>query len=219
MQAAFESLGLPSATQSYSYRLGRSHQVTRAHQSELRSSTDVDFVQNLTGINVYSILSAPKTDGAEALVLSASWLSRALDENGQRRINVRGIALVLALANYLKSRSLRLLVARDERLISCRVRHVVKGCCLSRFGWVHRGNASLVGFVPWTRSSQCVTLSLTCCSLLMAVADLGAEELSLATGPIWAALNLDYPHHSFSQVGMYFGQSSRRRCRRRSETD
>ena len=28
----------------------------------------------------------------------------------------------------------------------------------------------------------------------------------MTTGPIWSALNLDYPHHSFSHIGMYFGQ-------------
>lgn len=57
---------------------------------------------------MYAILRAPKTDGAEALVLSASWLSRALGEDGEKRINVRGVALVLALANYLKSMSGRI---------------------------------------------------------------------------------------------------------------
>lgn len=53
---------------------------------------------------MYSILHAPKTDGAEALVLSASWYSRNRDKmTGERKVNERGIAIVLALANYLKS--------------------------------------------------------------------------------------------------------------------
>lgn len=43
-------------------------------------------------------MKAPKTDGAEALVLGASWLSR----DGQR-INTRGVALILGLAKYLQS--------------------------------------------------------------------------------------------------------------------
>lgn len=60
--------------------------------------------QNVSGINTYAILAAPKTDGAEALVIGASWLSRATDEAGERRINVRGVALLLAIANYFKSK-------------------------------------------------------------------------------------------------------------------
>lgn len=36
-------------------------------------------------------------------MLSASWLSRATHETGHPRINTRGVALVLALANYFKS--------------------------------------------------------------------------------------------------------------------
>lgn len=60
-------------------------------------------LQTSQGTNVYSIYAAPKTDGAEALVLSASWLSRAVDEHAQSVVNTRGVAIVLALANYLKS--------------------------------------------------------------------------------------------------------------------
>lgn len=40
-----------------------------------------------------------------------------------------------------------------------------------------------------------------------ALADLRAEELALTTGAVWAALNLDYPHHSFSHIGMFYGAS------------
>lgn len=65
--------------------------------------------QNVSGINTYAILAAPKTDGAEALVLAASWLSRALDDDGERRVNVRGVALLLAIANYFKSARPRVL--------------------------------------------------------------------------------------------------------------
>ena len=41
--------------------------------------------------------------------------------------------------------------------------------------------------------------------------DLRTERLPLTTGPIWAAINLDYPHHSFSHIGLYFGTSLSRR--------
>lgn len=84
IQESFISLGIQAATQSYTFGGA-----------------------NLSGTNAYAILRAPKTDGAEAVVVSASWDSRALEEdegNGKRRRkNVRGVALVLALANYLKS--------------------------------------------------------------------------------------------------------------------
>lgn len=53
---------------------------------------------NQSGVNTHAILKAPKTDGAEAVVLAASWLSR----DGQR-LNTRGVALVLGLAKYLSS--------------------------------------------------------------------------------------------------------------------
>lgn len=39
--------------------------------------------------------------------------------------------------------------------------------------------------------------------------DLHADPLPLTTGPIWAAVNLDYPHHSFSHIGLYFGENAR----------
>lgn len=35
--------------------------------------------------------------------------------------------------------------------------------------------------------------------------DLVAESLAQTTGSIWIALNVDYPHHSFSAVGIYYG--------------
>jgi len=37
--------------------------------------------------------------------------------------------------------------------------------------------------------------------------DLDAEYLSLSSGVIWAALNVDYPGHSFSHLGVFFGLS------------
>lgn len=36
-------------------------------------------------------------------MLSASWLSRARDAEGERKVNIRGVAIVLALANFLES--------------------------------------------------------------------------------------------------------------------
>lgn len=59
----------------------------------------MEFAQAAEGTNVYAILRAPKTDGAEAIVLAASWSTRAEDE----QVNVRGIASVLIMAQHLQS--------------------------------------------------------------------------------------------------------------------
>ncbi|KWU44358.1 GPI-anchor transamidase [Rhodotorula sp. JG-1b] len=86
IKEAFQELGLPAVQQAYRF--------------------DLSGTSNVSGINTYAILAAPKTDGAEALVLGASWLSRATNEAGERRINVRGVALLLAIANSFKKYSM-----------------------------------------------------------------------------------------------------------------
>ena len=53
------------------------------------------FTQTLSGTNAYAILRTTKTDGAESIVLAASWKSREGD-----KVNVRGVATVLAIAKY-----------------------------------------------------------------------------------------------------------------------
>ena len=37
--------------------------------------------------------------------------------------------------------------------------------------------------------------------------DLVAEPLALPSGVIWTALSIDYPGHSFSHLGVFFGLS------------
>lgn len=54
----------------------------------------------MSGSNAYGMLSSPRSSGAEAIVISASWISR-IDE-GAGTLNLRGVATVLALASYLK---------------------------------------------------------------------------------------------------------------------
>ena len=110
LQAAFEALGLSTSAQSHSYTLGSSNQVSTIVVARTKAHSKC----GQTGTNVYAILAAPKTDGAEAVVLSASWLSRAMDEDGRRRVNIRGVALVLALANYLKSQFIVIVVSRCD---------------------------------------------------------------------------------------------------------
>jgi hypothetical protein len=36
--------------------------------------------------------------------------------------------------------------------------------------------------------------------------DLEAEPLQISSGTIWTALNIDYPGHSFSHLGVFFGR-------------
>ncbi|GAA5979372.1 hypothetical protein JCM11641_005016 [Rhodosporidiobolus odoratus] len=147
---AFQELGLSASRQSYTYTLSPN--------------------SSLSGTNTFAILPAPKTDGAEALVLSASWLSRALDEHGNRRINTRGVALVLALANYFKKYSMW---SKDIIFV------------------ISDGYSE--GMQAWLDSYHRFEQS-----------NLEANALKLTTGAIWASLSLDYPHHSFSHVGIFY---------------
>ena len=36
--------------------------------------------------------------------------------------------------------------------------------------------------------------------------DMHAESLQLTSGVIWTALNIDYPGHSFSHLGIFWGE-------------
>lgn len=67
------------------------------------------FVRLLTsgqatlGVNAYGVYPVPRASGAEAIVISASWVSRT--DEGAGTPNMRGVATVLALARYLTSNS------------------------------------------------------------------------------------------------------------------
>jgi glycosylphosphatidylinositol transamidase len=49
-------------------------------------------------------MTSPRTAGTEAIVISASWLSRI--DGGSGTINIRGVSTVLALANFLRRKCL-----------------------------------------------------------------------------------------------------------------
>ena len=59
--------------------------------------------QPTSGSNAYAVLSSPRYSGAEAAVISASWLSRTGD--GEGTLNLRGVATVLSLAAFLNRQS------------------------------------------------------------------------------------------------------------------
>ncbi|KAG8926231.1 Glycosyl phosphatidyl inositol protein transamidase complex subunit [Tulasnella sp. 417] len=61
-------------------------------------------VGSTLGANAYGVYPVPRASGAEAIVISASWVSRT--DEGAGTPNMRGVATVLALARYLKKYSL-----------------------------------------------------------------------------------------------------------------
>ena len=60
--------------------------------------------QVVDGTNAYAVMQSPRASGAEAIVISASWLSRTGEGDGT--LNLRGVATVISLAQYLKSQYL-----------------------------------------------------------------------------------------------------------------
>ncbi|KAG0272077.1 Glycosyl phosphatidyl inositol protein transamidase complex subunit [Linnemannia exigua] len=75
LEREFAAIGLKSATQNYT----------------LNTSTE-----SLHGVNTYAVFYAPRSDGTEALVLSASWLSK------DKTFNINAISMLLALGKTFK---------------------------------------------------------------------------------------------------------------------
>ncbi|TRM62649.1 GPI transamidase component Gaa1 [Schizophyllum amplum] len=143
----FIKLGLDASTQRYTF-----HATDGASEGE----------------NAYAILYSPRQAGAEAIVVSASWIS--LMDEGSQTVNIRGVATVLALARYLKKYSLW---AKDIIFIISDDHMDGMQAFLSSYHGVDQHN-------------------------------LIAEPLELSSGVIWTALNIDYPGHSFSHLGLFF---------------
>ncbi|KAH8107140.1 Gaa1-domain-containing protein [Cristinia sonorae] len=141
----FQRLGLSSATQEYSY-----------------STT----LQTHTGTNAYGLFSSPRASGAEATLITASWLS----SSGEGNLNLRGVSTVLALAAFLKGYSLW---AKDFIFVISD-------------GYLEGMQAFITTYYGESPSN------------------LVAEPLKLPSGVIWVALNIDYPGHSFSHLGVFF---------------
>ncbi|KAJ7581146.1 Gaa1-like protein [Mycena floridula] len=141
----FRKLGIAAATQRYSF-------------------SSVSKVVN--GTNAYAVISSPRSSGAEAMVISASWRSRA----GEGALNLRGVATVLALAKFLKNFSYW---AKDIVLVI--------------------SDGHLDGMQAWLSEYHGATQS-----------NLVADRIELPSGVIWTALNLDYPGHSFSHLGIFY---------------
>ncbi|KAF8201552.1 Gaa1-like protein [Pholiota molesta] len=144
----FNKLGIASSTQHYSFTMSGAQ---------------------VNGTNAYAILASPRHSGTEAMVISASWISRIGEEDGT--INIRGAATVLALANFLKRYSYW---GKDIVFVI--------------------SDGYFDGMQAWLTSYHDVSQ-----------AGLQAEALKYTSGVIWTALNIDYPGHSFSHLGLFFG--------------
>ncbi|KAF9791259.1 Gaa1-domain-containing protein, partial [Thelephora terrestris] len=122
----------------------------------------------VSGSNAYGILSAPRYSGAEATIISASWLSRTGEGDGT--LNLRGVATVLSLAAFLNQYSFW-----SKDLIF-----------LIPDGYMEGMQAWASAYHGHQQSS------------------VYAEPLQLTSGVIWTALNIDYPGHSFSHLGIFW---------------
>ncbi|KAJ6525651.1 Gaa1-domain-containing protein [Mycena capillaripes] len=146
LMTEFMKLGIPASTQNYVF---------------------TSSAGKLAGTNAYAVLSSPRTSGTEAMVISASWISRTGEGDGT--LNLRGVSTVLALANFLKRYSLW---AKDIVFVI--------------------SDNYVDGMQAWLNAYHGSTQS-----------NLQADELELASGVIWTALNIDYPGHSFSHLGIF----------------
>ncbi|KAJ7172278.1 Gaa1-like protein [Mycena filopes] len=146
LMTEFLKLGIPASTQNYVF------------------TSSAGKVQ---GTNAYAVLSSPRTAGTEAMVISASWISRTGEGDGT--LNLRGVSTVLALAKFLKKYSLW---AKDLVFVI--------------------SDNYVDGMQAWLSAYHGATQS-----------NLRADELELASGVIWTALNIDYPGHSFSHLGIF----------------
>ncbi|KDQ60997.1 hypothetical protein JAAARDRAFT_125289 [Jaapia argillacea MUCL 33604] len=141
-------------------RLGLDASTQRYHYAAATGAID--------GVNAYAVLSSPRSSGSEAMVISASWLSRTGEGDGT--LNLRGVSTVLSLAAFLKKYSLW---AKDIVFVI--------------------GDGYLDGMHAWLSAYHGAPSSV-----------LEADSLELPSGVIWTALNIDYPGHSFSHLGIFF---------------
>lgn len=152
MRDELRSYGLSAHTQSYAFSLppnGSKH----PHRSA--NSRDPLSAETLSGANAYARSPSARIDGREAVVISATWKSRwpgeadQLNEQaegegegeglerGEMKDNVRGVALLLSLANYLTSECA---VSKKELQ---RSRASAYTCVLSRAALAPHGSRSL----------------------------------------------------------------------------
>lgn len=97
IKTEFMKLGISASTQNYMF----STSTKVSHIFRRRLVLICPPTQAINGTNAYAIVSSPRASGNEAMVISASWLSRTGDGDGT--LNLRGVSTVLALADFLRS--------------------------------------------------------------------------------------------------------------------
>lgn len=60
--------------------------------------------------------------------------------------------------------------------------------------------------IPRPRAIECVRSNDPPLELIIYHPDMRADFLQLTSGVIWTALNIDYPGHSFSHLGIFWGE-------------
>ncbi|KAN0062434.1 dolichyl-P-Man:Man(5)GlcNAc(2)-PP-dolichol alpha-1,3-mannosyltransferase [Thecaphora frezii] len=144
------------------------------------------------GVNVYARWKAPRIDGREAVVVSASWRSRWRGEGeeeakeeegkGQRRINVRGISTVLTLARYLKTTNWS---SKDIVFV------ISDGYLEGVKAWTDAYFGGPKGSIPLPKEGE-----------QQAGPGGYREEVQDAGATIWNAVTVDYPADSFGKLVM-----------------
>lgn len=183
--------GLQAHTQDYEFELPEPHSRTAAQNSELRHGS-----KTMRGVNTYARWKSGRSDGREAVVIAASWLSRwdgnndpfadnAQDEapsattspaqdgstpsyvkEQRHRTNVRGISIALTLAKYL---SHQMHWSKDIIFVF--------------------SDGYMEGMQAWSNAYFGVQQS-----------NLQAEAVIGAGATIWNAISVDYPSDSFSSL-------------------
>jgi glycosylphosphatidylinositol transamidase len=138
------------------------------------------------------------------MVISASWLSRTGEVD--TKYNLRGVSTVLALANLL-TRPPYFLKA-GCRLIGTSTGHshwAKDLIFVISDGHLEGMHAFLSTYHGESQPSTCMLVRTL--GFADSTRDLQVEPLTLSSGVIWTALNIDYPGHSFSHLGVFFGLS------------
>jgi len=81
----------------------------------LYSITRSTVTKNIVGTNAYAVLASPRGPRNEAIIIAASWLSRAGE--GNAILNLRGVSTVLALARFLRSKNMLIVSLFDQNLV------------------------------------------------------------------------------------------------------
>jgi glycosylphosphatidylinositol transamidase len=128
-----------------------------------------------TSAAVYASVTPPRSAGTETILISANWASR---DGG---LNLRGVATLLAMGDFL----------RGEQVSSLR-----------NGAEAHAGNNRLIylGQNHWAFNFVLVSGD----SYLSGLSQFMESYHSLFSGVVWTALNIDYPGHSFSHLGVFY---------------